>query len=91
MPRSSSNRAGNTWIKASKTGCRHPCDRSQVWVRARAFFTTLGITVTEVMTDNGSCYRSRAFADALGEAVKHRRTRPYRPQTNGKVCEYRRW
>ena len=37
-----------------------------------------------VPTANGSCYRSHDFAKALGEAVKHRRTRPYRPQTNGK-------
>jgi transposase InsO family protein len=39
-----------------------------------------------VFTDNGSCYRSHAFAKALGD-IEHRRTRPYRPQTNGKVCE----
>jgi transposase InsO family protein len=42
------------------------------------------------MTDNGSCYRSRLFAAALGENVKHRRTRPYRPQTNGKVERFNR-
>lgn len=55
------------------------------WIRARAFFADAGITVTAVMTDNGACYRSHAFRDALGAGVKHRRTRPYRPQTNGKV------
>ena len=60
------------------------------WVRARAFFTEAGITVTAVMTDNGSCYRSHAFAAALGDGVKHRRTRPYRPQTNGKVERFNR-
>ena len=60
------------------------------WERANAFFTRAGITVTGVMTDNGSCYRSRAFAAALGEHVKHRRTRPYRPQTNGKVERFNR-
>ncbi|MEI5579570.1 integrase core domain-containing protein, partial [Streptomyces brasiliscabiei] len=49
-----------------------------------------GITVTAVMTDNGSCYRSHAFAQALGEGVRHRRTRPYRPQTNGKVERFNR-
>lgn len=43
------------------------------------------------MTDNGACYRSRFFADALGDA-KHRRIRAYRPQTNGKVeVDYPRW
>lgn len=60
------------------------------WNRARAFFAAAGVTVTGVMTDNGSCYRSHAFAHALGEGVKHRRTRPYRPQTNGKVERFNR-
>ena len=43
------------------------------------------------MTDNGACYRSHAFADALGDGVKHKWTKPYRPQTNGKVCEDLSW
>jgi transposase InsO family protein len=60
------------------------------WVRARAFFADAGISVRAVMTDNGACYRSLAFAAALGEDVKHRRTRPYRPQTNGKVERFNR-
>jgi transposase InsO family protein len=60
------------------------------WGRARAFFAEAGIEVTAVMTDNGSCYRSRDFAKALGTGVKHRRTRPYRPQTNGKVERFNR-
>jgi len=60
------------------------------WTRARAFFADAGVQVTAVMTDNGACYRSRTFAHALGEEVKHRRTRPYRPQTNGKVERFNR-
>ena len=48
------------------------------WVRANAWFTERGIMVSNVLTDNGSCYRSKVFADALGE-IRHRRTRPYRP------------
>lgn len=60
------------------------------WDRARKFFTQAGIVVTAVMTDNGSCYRSHAFASALGPGVKHHRTRPYRPQTNGKVERFNR-
>lgn len=64
---------------------------AQFWTRARAFFTERGIAVTTVMTDNGFCYRSRLFAAALGDQVTHRRTRPYRPQTNGKVCEDLSW
>lgn len=59
------------------------------WGRANAFFASAGITVTAVMTDNGSCYRSRVFAAALGD-IKHVWTRPYRPQTNGKVERFNR-
>ncbi len=62
---------------------------SAFWERANAFFQAAGITVTAVMTDNGSCYRSRDFAAALG-TIKHRWTRPYRPQTNGKVERFNR-
>jgi transposase InsO family protein len=54
--------------------------------RALAFYRRHGIAVEAVMTDNGACYRSTVHAvacRALG--VKHRRTRPYRPQTNGKA------
>jgi transposase InsO family protein len=54
--------------------------------RAIAFYARHGITVERVMTDNGSAYRSaiHAFAcRALG--VRHLRTRPYRPRTNGKA------
>jgi transposase InsO family protein len=59
------------------------------WARANAWFTECGITVRKVLTDNGSCYRSQTFAEALG-AIEHRRTRPYRPQTNGKVERFHR-
>jgi transposase InsO family protein len=45
--------------------------------------------VRKVLTDNGSCYRSHAFAEALG-SIQHRRTRPYRPQTNGEVERFHR-
>ena len=59
--------------------------------RANALFKGLGITLQAVMTDNGACYRSRAFNQALSAAgVKHRYTRPYRPQTNGKVERFNR-
>jgi len=59
------------------------------WVRAHAWFNECGITVRKVLTDNGACYRSHAFRDVLGD-VEHRRTRPYRPQTNGKVERFHR-
>ena len=60
------------------------------WLRSAAFFAAHGITIKAVLTDNGACYRSKAFAAALGPQVKHRRTRPYRPQTNGKVERFNR-
>ncbi|MGW4743174.1 IS481 family transposase, partial [Nocardia xishanensis] len=59
------------------------------WARAAAWFAANGITVRKVLTDNGSCYRSHTFAAALGP-VTHKRTRPYRPQTNGKVERFHR-
>ena len=59
------------------------------WTRANAWFAECGITVRKVLTDNGSCYRSHAFAKALG-GVEHRRTRPRRSQTNGKVERFHR-
>jgi transposase InsO family protein len=59
---------------------------SAFMARAIGFFADRGITVERVLTDNGSCYRSKPFARVLAEAgIGHRRTRPYRPQTNGKV------
>jgi transposase InsO family protein len=60
------------------------------WKRVVKFFRAHGITVRRVLTDNGSCYRSRLWARALGKKIKHKRTRPYRPQTNGKVERFNR-
>jgi transposase InsO family protein len=61
------------------------------WHRAQAFFTAAGITVQRVMTDNGSCYRSFTWRDALAAAgIAHKRIRPYRPQTNGKAERFNR-
>ena len=61
------------------------------WTRAHAFFADAGITVHRVLTDNGSCYRSHLWRDTLAEAgITHKRTRPYRPQTNGKVERFNR-
>jgi transposase InsO family protein len=51
-----------------------------------AYFQSLGVSVDRVMTDNGSCYRSFAFQRACKRLrIKHIRTKPYTPQTNGKA------
>ena len=59
------------------------------WDRATAFFARHGIDPERVLTDNGSCYRSREFATALGQ-TNHSFTQPYRPATNGKVERFNR-
>jgi len=54
--------------------------------RALAFFAAHGIRVERVMTDNGSAYLSHDFRRALAaKALRHIRTRPYTPRTNGKA------
>ncbi|MCB1535064.1 MAG: IS481 family transposase [Hyphomicrobiales bacterium] len=53
---------------------------------AVAYYATLGVVVQRVMTDNGSCYRSLAFRQACRDlGLRHIRTRPYTPKTNGKA------
>jgi transposase InsO family protein len=54
--------------------------------RAAAFYRRHGISVERLLTDNGSPYRSAVHAIACRElGIRHLRTRPYRPQTNGKA------
>ena len=54
--------------------------------RAFLWFQERGIRVEEVLTDNGSCYLSHAFQGLCKQlGLRHLRTRPYRPQTNGKA------
>jgi transposase InsO family protein len=53
---------------------------------AVAYYASLGVTIERVMTDNGSCYKSFAFRRACKKlGLKHIRTRPYTPKTNGKA------
>jgi transposase InsO family protein len=53
---------------------------------ALAYYQSLGVTVARVMTDNGSCYKAFDFRDACrNRGLKHIRTRPYTPKTNGKA------
>jgi hypothetical protein len=52
---------------------------------AVAYYESLGVKVSRVMTGNGSCYRAFAFRNALCAAnLAYIRTRPYTPRTNGK-------
>jgi transposase InsO family protein len=58
---------------------------------ATAWFAEHGVTIERVLSDNGSAYRSHAWAQACTElSITHKRTRPYRPQTNGKIERFHR-
>jgi len=59
--------------------------------RAVAWFAARGVTVERVLTDNGACYRSHLWRDTCAElGIRPKRTRPYRPQTNGKIERFHR-
>jgi len=59
--------------------------------RAVAWFTEHGVTVERVLSDNGAAYKSYAWRDACADlGITHKRTRPYRPQTNGKIERFHR-
>ena len=59
--------------------------------RAAAWFADRGVTVERVLSDNGSAYRSHAWRGACTSlGIVHKRTRPYRPQTNGKIERFHR-
>ena len=59
--------------------------------RAIAWFAAQGITIERILTDNGNGYRSIAWRDRCAELhIKHSRTKPYRPATNGKVERFNR-
>ena len=59
-----------------------------VLYRAVAWFAERGVTVERVLSDNGSAYISHLWRDSCADlAITHKRTRPRRPQTNGKICE----
>ena len=60
-------------------------------VRAHAWFQARGVTVQRVLTDNGGCDRSHLWGETCRQlGITAKRTRPYRPQTNGKVERFNR-
>jgi Integrase core domain/leucine-zipper of insertion element IS481 len=62
-----------------------------VLTRAVAWFAERGVSVERVLSDNGSAYRSFAWAAACAElGITVKKTRPYRPQTNGKIERFHR-
>jgi transposase InsO family protein len=67
-------------------GDEHGITAAAFLERALGFFSSHGIEVRRVMTDNGSPYVSRVFAELLAtNGIRHIRTRPYTPRTNGKA------
>jgi len=68
----------------------HPDERAssacQALLQALRYYRSLGIHFTRIMTDNGSCYRSRPFRRLVRRlGLRHLRTKPYTPRTNGKA------
>ncbi|WP_395692245.1 IS481 family transposase [Nocardioides sp.] len=58
---------------------------------AVAWFAERGVTVQRVLTDNGGCYKSHLWRDTCAElGITPKRTKPYRPQTNGKIERFHR-
>jgi transposase InsO family protein len=73
----------------------HPDERRETaagfLVRAQAWFADHGVLIQQVLTDNGGCYRSHLWAQTCQQlGITSRWTRPYRPQTNGKVERFNR-
>ena len=60
--------------------------------RSVAWFADDGVRGERILSDNGSAYKSHVWRDTCTElGITRKRTRPYRPQTNGKICEYSWW
>jgi transposase InsO family protein len=68
-------------MKSERKGCAVAFLKAAI-----AYYASLGITVERVMTDNGSCYKAFAFRRACKRlGLRHIRTKPYTPRTNGKA------
>ena len=64
---------------------------TEVLRNAVAWFAARGVTVQRVLSDNGSCYKSHLWRDTCADlGIAPKKTRPYRPQTNGKIERFHR-
>ena len=76
------SRVALTTVHRDETG-RSAC---RALIAAVRYFAGFGIVIQRVLTDNGSCYKSRRFARLCHRlGIRHLRTRPYTPRTNGKA------
>lgn len=64
---------------------------AEVLRHAVAWFAERGVSVQRVLTDNGGCYRSHLWRETCADLeITPKRTRPYRPETNGKIERFHR-
>ena len=64
---------------------------ADVLKNAVAWFAERGVTVQRVLSDNGSCYKSHLWGETCADlGITPKKTRPYRPQTNGKIERFHR-
>jgi len=77
----------NSRVAFSKIMSNEKAESAVTFLKAAlAYYASLGITVSRVMTDNGACYKSHDFRNACADqGLKHVRTKPYTPKTNGKA------
>lgn len=76
------SRVGFSLILPDETAC----NAIKFVFAALRYYKALGVRITSIITDNGSAYRSKKFAKLLRRLkIKHVRTRPYTPRTNGKA------
>lgn len=76
------SRVGFSQVLKDETS-RSACD---FLIAALRYYRKLGVPIQAVMTDNGSAYKSKRFSKLLRRlGIKHKRTRPYTPRTNGKA------
>lgn len=77
------------YVEARDDETKHTA--AQVLRNAVAWFASRGVTVKRVLSDNGSCYRSTLWRQTCADLdITPKRTRPYRPQTNGKIERFHR-